>query len=242
MEEKKPNQHQGHRKKVKDRYLLTGIDGMAEHNILEMLLFFGIPRKDTNEIAHALIEKFGSFSLVLQASFADLKSVKGMTSDAACLITMLLPIYRKYLEDLGSNAVELNSSEEIAEYIKPKFLGIEKELIYAVCFDSSNKLICSRKVGEGGFFGVDFEMKKLASIILETNASSVVLVHNHLTSIAMPSVEDINATKSIYKFLQTLKVTLSDHIILAKDGSFCSMINIPAISHIFFGLNNTIID
>ena len=88
----KSNIHNGHRKKVKERYYANGLKGMPPHNILEMLLFFGIPYKDTNPIAHDLIDRFGSLSAVLEAKHSDLLSVKGMTENAACLITMILPL------------------------------------------------------------------------------------------------------------------------------------------------------
>lgn len=83
--EKNDNPHKGHRIKVRNRYYETGFNGMADHNVLEMLLFFGIPFKDTNELAHDLIARFGSFSAVLEADVKDLVSVKGMTENAACL-------------------------------------------------------------------------------------------------------------------------------------------------------------
>ena len=86
MAEKEKNVHKGHRQKVKNRYIQTGFEGMADHNILELLLFFGIPYKDTNPISHELMDTFGSLSAVFQASVAELKSVKGMTENAACSI------------------------------------------------------------------------------------------------------------------------------------------------------------
>ena len=95
----KSNIHNGHRKKVKERYYANGLKGMPPHNILEMLLFFGIPYKDTNPIAHDLIDRFGSLSAVLEAKHSDLLSVKGMTENAACLITMILPLYKRYYQE-----------------------------------------------------------------------------------------------------------------------------------------------
>ena len=102
------NIHKGHREKVKQRYYEAGLNSMPDHNILEMLLFFGIPYKDTNEMAHELIARFGSFSGVLEADVKDLVTVKGMTENAAFLITMILPLYKRYMEDISSRKPEFS--------------------------------------------------------------------------------------------------------------------------------------
>lgn len=206
------------------------------HNVLEMLLFFGIPRKDTNDIAHLLIEKFGSFAGVLQADFEDLKSVKGMTESAACLITMLLPIYKKYQADLFSSKPKLEKAQDIVNYILPKFADSENERVFAICFDAKQNVICTKQLCEGDLSGANFDLKKLAKVVLQTNTSRVVLVHNHPTLIALPSETDVETTQMIYDFLQQIGVTLSDHIIVAKNGESCSMINHPRYTHIFYGL------
>lgn len=235
--QKDENPHKGHRKRVVKRYLEGGLDSFPDHNILEMLLFFGIPQKDTNEIAHDLIEKFGSFSGVFEADYADLKNVKGMTENAACLLTMFLPVIKRYQDDKLSEVKVLETTEDIVKYISPKFIDSVNERIFVICFDSKNELICTRQLCEGDLSEAQFELKKLASIVLETKASKVILVHNHPNLIALPSVEDVEATKTAFNFLSSLKVILADHIIVAKNGESCSMLNHPKYAHIFYGLD-----
>lgn len=236
MTEQDNNVHKGHRQKVKDRYMKTGFDGMADHNILELLLFFGIPYKDTNPIAHELMNTFGSFSGVLHAGVAELKSVKGMTENAACLLNMILPVYKRYCSDLTKERPMLMTAEEVVEYMRPKFLDTNNERAYALCFDSGHCLIAARKLSDGDVNSTVLDMRALACAVLETKAAGVLLVHNHPNEIPLPSAGDIEQTKNAYSFLQTMKVSLMDHIIIAKSG-YCSMISVPKFTHIFYGLN-----
>ncbi len=235
MPEQEKNIHKGHRQKVKNRYIETGFDGMANHNILELLLFFGIPYKDTNPIAHELMDTFGSFSGVLKASISELKSVKGMTENAACLINMILPLYARYAQDIKTEKLSMNT-DDIVEYMRPKFLDTPNERAYAMCFDNSRCLITVRKLSDGDVNSTLFDMRKLASAVLETKAAAVVLVHNHPNGIPLPSQEDIAQTKFAYDFLQSLKVQLLDHIILSEEGK-CSMVSFPKFSHLFYGVD-----
>mgnify|MGYP002515875266 CR=1 FL=1 len=235
MPEQEKNIHKGHRQKVKNRYIETGFDGMADHNILELLLFFGIPYKDTNPIAHELMDTFGSFSGVLKASVSELKSVKGMTENAACLINMVLPLYARYSQDVKTEKLSMDT-DAIVEYMRPKFLDTPNERVYAMCFDNNRCLITVRKLSDGDVNSTLFDMRKLASAVLETKAAAVVLVHNHPNGIPLPSQEDIAQTKYAYDLLQSLKVQLLDHIILADEGK-CSMVSFPKFSHLFYGLD-----
>ena len=240
MAEQETNIHKGHRQKVKRRYIETGLEGMADHNILELLLFFGIPYKDTNPIAHELMETFGSFSGVLKASIPELKSVKGMTENAACLLNMILPVYTRYYADSIAERPTLLSVDEMINYMRPKFLDTSNERAYAMCFDCNHCLIAVRKLSDGDVNSTLFDMRKLATAVLETKAAGVVLVHNHPNGIALPSAADIEQTKNAYDFLQSLKVTLMDHIILSPDGGKCSMVSTIKFAHLFYGLDSLV--
>lgn len=233
---KKKNVHEGHRQKVRDRYYKGGLDCMPDHNVLEMLLFFGIPYKDTNEIAHRLIEKFGSFSGVLKADRADLRNVKGMTENAACLISMLLPVFKRYNDDLMKEKPTLETTEDIVRFIRPRFMDTTNEKVYLICFDSNHALISVRFIDEGDIASANINLRAIASAVIETKAASAVLVHNHPNAIALPSQADIDATKQAYDFLSMLRVRLLDHIIISQTGH-CSMVSVPKFAHIFYGMN-----
>ncbi len=229
------NVHKGHRSRLKKEFLSGGLHNMPDHKALELLLFFGIPYKDTNSIAHNLIEHFGSFSGVLEADVADLVAINGMTENAACLIKMLLPINRKYIEDVASRKPFFTEMQDIVEFLRAKYAGIGKECVYALCFDQQKHLIACRLLNEGDISSSMFDLRKLAAVVLETNASFVIISHNHPHGITLPSKEDIDITERAYKLLVSLKVDLLDHIIVSET-SYNSMINMPKFAHIFYGL------
>lgn len=228
------NVHKGHRQKVKQRYYESGLCGMADHNVLEMFLFFGIPYKDTNVIAHALMDKFGSFSGVLRADRRDLADVGGMTDNAACLLSMLLPVFGRYCEDISTKRPQLTDIKEIVDFIRPKFVDAANERVYLLCFGNNHTLISARLVNEGDVGSVLVDYRNIAAAVLETKATSAVLVHNHPNSIALPSPNDLAATKQVFSFLKTMKVALHDHLIIAG-SEFCSMATTPRFAHIFYG-------
>ena len=232
--ENKTNIHKGHREKVKNRYYESGLNSMPDHNILELLLFFGIPQKDTNPIAHELMNKFGSFSGVLEASKADLQSVKGMTENAACLITLMRPVYKRYVNDLHKKKRQFENAKEMADYLRPLYLDTVNERIYALCFDLNDRMIACRVVSDGDIDSSFLDYRKLASIVLEVKAKKVVLSHNHPNGTLTPSVADVQATGFARNMLEYLKVQLKDHIIIT-DKSYFSMVNSPSHIHVIYG-------
>ena len=222
---KKENIHKNHRQKVREKYYAGGFRGMAPHNILEMLLFFGIPYKDTNPIAHALIDRFGSLSAVFEANRTDLMQVKGMTENAACLITMILPLYQKYSHELVKRRPRFKDLKETADFLRTLYLDNNNiERVFLLCFDANDSLITFRVIGEGDVSSSNFDMRKLATAVLETNAASVILSHNHPHGISVPSYQDGEATATIAALLNVLNVKFTDHIIVTDKDHF-SMAN-----------------
>lgn len=230
----KKNIHKGHREKMKSRFREAGFKGMAPHNILEILLYYGIPQKDTNTMAHELVEKFGNFAGVLEANYHDLMTVKGMTKNAADLISMILPLYNCYVEDLHSRKPGPVKPEDIAEYLRPKFFeGGCRERVFVLCYDNSKHLIACRQLNEGDFKSSSFDIREFGRIVLQTNCASVIIAHNHPHSIPLPSSEDIQLTRYVYDFLSTLKVNLDDHIIVS-DTEFNSLAGNKKTMSIFY--------
>lgn len=228
------NMHKGHRQRMKDGFYKRGFEGLADHEVLEMLLYFGIPQRDTNTLAHSLIERFGSFSGVIDAERTDLLSVKGMSESAACLLKMILPAYTRYMEDISKRKATLTTTQEIVDYLKPYYVGATVEKVYVLCFDSNHHLLACRMINEGDILSSDFDLRKLVSVVLETKANSVVISHNHPHGITLPSRDDVAVTSSAYKLLESLKVKLLDHVIISET-SYNSMVRMPAFAHIFCG-------
>ena len=230
------NIHKGHRQKLKNRILMNGLAGEAPHTILELLLFYGIPYKDTNPIAHELLDRFGSLSGVLRAGVEELKSVKGMTENAALLLHLILPVYEAYEEDLQQTPVLPETTAQIVEFLRPKLIGSTTEKVYRLCVGANGKLLGLRKISEGDLSSAALDLRALAAAVLETKAQDVILVHNHPNGIAAPSVQEIEATKQIVSFLAEMKVRLLNHIILSE-SDYCSMADKIKFTHLFYGID-----
>lgn len=229
--------HNFHRKHMRERFYEAGFKGMADHNVLEMLLYFGIPRKDTNNIAHDLINTFGSFSDVLDANRHDLMKIKGMTETAACLIKMIVPFYNRYVDVLNKREPSPVQPEEIAEFLRPKYHeGSCRERVFVLCYDNSDHLITCRLLNEGDINSSSFDIREFGRIVLETNCSSVIISHNHPHSISLPSKDDIRVTRAVIELLDMLKVTLKDHIIVS-DNDYTSMANHRQTLPMFYGID-----
>ena len=214
--------HDGHREKMRQRFLKSGLDAFADHEALELLLYYAIPRKDTNPIAHALMERYGSMSAVLTAPVEDLKKVEGIGESAAVLLKLALQLYRKAKLSDAEQETVLNSVERVGAYLLERFAGEKNEVVYQLCLDRKGKLLACKKLGEGGVASADLDIRRLMENALLTGASSVVLAHNHPSGVALPSQDDYAATDRAKAALHVVGVALTDHIIVA-DGDFVSM-------------------
>lgn len=214
--------HDGHRARMKNRFLETGFTGFEKHNILELLLFYSIPRKDTNETAHELLDAFGSISGVFDAPLEELLKIKNITLSSAVLLKMIPALGAVYLDDRNSVGTILNSTEKIGSFLLPKFVGKTKEHFLLLCLDHKNKLLSCTSLGEGELNKVQVKARKIAEYAFKVSASSVVLAHNHPQGFAFPSDQDIYATQSIQRILRPLDIALLDHIIVAG-GDFVSL-------------------
>ncbi len=242
MSSEKTNIHKDHRKKVREKFYECGLQGMAAHNIIELLLFFGIPFKDTNPMAHELVNRFGSLSAVLEAKRTDLMQVKGMTENAACLISMILPLYRKYSEDIINRKKNFKDTEELVEFLRTLYLdNNNNERVFVLCFDANNYLITYRMLNEGDINSSSLDLRKLAALVLETNCQSVVISHNHPHGVVLPSCDDIDVTKAVVSLLSTLKVRVSDHIIVS-DKDYLAMAKTHRFFHIFHNIDEPLVE
>ena len=214
--------HDGHREKMRQRFLKSGLDAFADHEARELLLYYAIPRRDTNPIAHALMERYGSLSAVLTAPVEDLKKVEGVGESAAVLLKLAPQLYRKARLSDAEQETVLSSVERVGAYLLERFAGEKNEVVYQLCLDRKGKLLACKKLGEGGVASADLDIRRLVENALLTGASSVVLAHNHPSGVALPSRDDYAATDRAKTALSVVGVALADHIIVA-DGEFVSM-------------------
>lgn len=214
--------HDGHREKMRQRFMTGGLDAFADHEILELLLYYAIPRRDTNPIAHALMERYGSLPAVLAAPMEDLKRTEGIGESAAVLLHLVPQVCRRArLAQVGEDQV-LNSSERAGAYLLECFDGESREVIYQLCLDRKGKLLACKRLGEGSVASADLDVRRLVENAILTGASAVILAHNHPIGVALPSDGDYTATMRVRAALNAIGIELADHIIVA-DGDFVSM-------------------
>ena len=214
--------HDGHREKMRRRFRETGLEGFADHEALELLLYYAIPRRDTNPIAHALMDRYDSLSAVLNAPVEDLQKVEGIGESAAVLLSLVARISRKArLADAAQETV-LNSSERAGTYLLERFSGETREQVYLLCLDRKGKLLACKRLADGDVASADLNIRKVVETALLTSASAAILSHNHPSGVALPSADDEAATRQVRDALRTIGVELVDHIIVA-DQDFVSM-------------------
>ena len=214
--------HDGHRQRLKDRFLREGLDNFEEVQVLELLLFYCIPRVDTNPIAHALLQRFGSVAGVMESTPEELAKVPGMGQNAATFLSLVLAAGRYYMVNKQENLTILTSVERCGQYLVPFFHGRRNETVFLLCLDAKCKVICCKEVGEGSVNSASVPIRRIVEMALGANATSVVIAHNHPSGIALPSADDIQTTRRLAMALSTVEIQLVDHIVVADDD-FVSM-------------------
>ncbi len=214
--------HDGHRERMKQRFLEYGLDSFADHNVLELLLFFAVPRRDTNPLAHALLNRFGSLEAVLEADVAELKKVPGIGDSAAALIHLVPQISKRYFVNKGQHDQILNSTAAAGRYLVPRFFYERSEVVYVLCLDAKRKVLCCKEISRGEVNTAEVSIRKIVEVALSHNATSVILAHNHTSGVAIPSVEDEAVTKQIQTALNCVGIALADHIVVGGED-FVSM-------------------
>ena len=218
--------HKGHRERLKQRFLEEGLDNFSDVQVLELLLFYAIPQRDTNPIAHELLNHFGSLSRVLDAPVEELKKVEGIKDNASTLLALVTQLCRYYQVDSAQRVEILDSLEACGNYLLPRFFGRVRETVFLLCLDAKCKVICCKEIGEGSVNAASISIRKVVETALNANATSVVLAHNHPSGLALPSEEDLLTTKRLYAALQAVDIVLADHMVVAEED-YVSMAQTP---------------
>jgi len=207
---------------MRQRFMSGGLDSFADHEVLELLLFYAIPRRDTNETAHLLLERYGSLTGVFNAPVEDLMKAEGIGENAAVFLKLVPAACRKARLSGDGRDIILNSVDKIGDYLIDCFSGETAEVIYQLCLDKKGKLLACKRLAEGAVDNADLNVRKLVENTLLSSASAVVIAHNHPSGIALPSNEDYATTWRVQEALASIGVPLQDHIIVA-DGDYVSM-------------------
>lgn len=209
--------HDGHRARLRASFLEHGLRSMNDINALELLLFYALPRRDTNETAHLLLERFGSLDGVFSAPIEELCEVEGVGEYAAALITLIPEIMKKARLSKVREIKQIKCSEDAGEYLLPYFMNEQDEVVYMLCLDAKRAVICCTEMGRGVVNTVDANIRRMVEKALKVKACSVIIAHNHPDGIAIPSREDDVFTKCLYDALETVGIRLEDHIIVADE-------------------------
>ena len=214
--------HDGHRERLKKKLLEQGLDVFDDHNVLELLLFYSMPRIDTNPLAHELLNTFGSLEAVFEAPVEELSKVNGIGENTVTLLKLIPEVSRRYIIDKNKFDYILDSTKKAGEYLAARYMYERDEVVYVVCLDSKCRVICCKELFRGVANTAEVSIRKIAELALAKNASSVIISHNHTSGIALPSIEDEITTKRIKAALTAMGITLADHIVVADDD-FISM-------------------
>jgi DNA repair protein RadC len=216
------NIHSGHRDRLRNEVISAdSARPSSPEKLLEMLLFYGIPRQDTAPIARELIARFGDLSGVLDADIESLVEVKGVTRNAASLIKLMLPISRSYVISKYKENDVLKNPDEIVEYLVSRYYGVEGECFTVLCLNRLGKVLSCEMIS-GGSDTVGISLRGFLERILRTEATAVAIAHNHPSGVALPSVQDVELTRQLKRTLDAVSINLLDHIIVA-DGDCVSM-------------------
>ncbi len=221
MDEKKETLHAGHRKKLRERYIKEkGFEHFEDHQILELLLFYAMPQKDTNPLAHLLLKEFGSMKNVLEARPEQLMTVPGIGEQAATLISMVVPLAKVWERCAMEQPTRIGNSRDAAHYCLSLLAGERTERFYVICLNAQCNLLGQRRISEGTLSEVAAYPRSVVETALNYNAHSVLLCHNHPGGTCAPSREDIASTLQLQRILQALNILVLDHIIVAGNNTY----------------------
>ena len=214
--------HKGHRQRMRERVQSYGLDSLAEHEALEYVLYLTNAQRDTNGIAHDLIDRFGDFAAVLEASEEELCTVEGVGPSTARMLHLLPQISRYYGRSRTRPTRCIKTTEQMGSYLMAKFAWSDYERAMLVSLDSRKRVRAAVWLREGTSDRVSLDIKNVVAAAIKGGTDAVVLCHNHPNGVALPSLEDMDATGSIARALGLVNVHLLDHFILT-DTEYFSM-------------------
>ena len=228
--------HSGHRERMREKVLTYGLDSLNDHEVLEMLLYFAIPRSDTNKTAHLLSERFQSFRDLLEATPEELMSVPGVGRNTAVLLKLILEVSKRYHTARLARRLRLTSTQAIGNFLAPVFIGKREEHVYLLCLDVRKTPIYGKVIHVGGMSATALDIPQILSVALSVHAKYVVLAHNHPSGFAVPSDADLTTTLKLHRALKEVDIRLLDHLIISDPtdpsepaGDYVSL----ADSHLF---------
>lgn len=216
MSNQSENLHKHHRLRLKNRFLKNGLEGFEPHNVLELLLFFAVPQGDTNELAHILLNKFGSIPDVFAAPYSELIKIKGVGDHTATMLKLMPELFKVYVKERTETSSKKSFTiEDVGKLLVPLYITCEKEVVRALYFDNRMTLVENTVVFEGDVNSANLSYKDIATISLTRGLPNVIIAHNHPHGTPIPSMEDLTTTEKLKESLAVFNINLVEHIIVA---------------------------
>lgn len=210
----------GHRKRLRERFVNTGLSGFHDHEILELMLTYAISRKDTKKIAKDLMDNFGSIVNVLNADIEDLQKVTGIKAHSAVFIKFIRELVTEYFQSSIPKRAAFTSIEQLLAHLNPFYYGKNKEIFMALYLNSKNRRLAEETLGEGTVNEAIAFPRRIVESALKHNATAVIIAHNHPGGVLEPSEQDEDITRKISEALSTLSITLQEHVIINEEGYY----------------------
>jgi DNA repair protein RadC len=207
----------GHRKRLKERWLNAGLSGFSEHELLELLLSFSVPRKDTKIMAKTLIKEKGSIYQVLKSSPDKLAAIPGFGEHSAVLLSLcgaLLDLKKPKLQ-----GVKIKSSKDLSDYFYSEIGMKAEEYFYIVLLDQKNKIIALEEIEHGIENRAHIYIKRIVRLCLDNFATGIICVHNHPSGSTDFSKADLELTVKLHSVLKAVEVRLLDHLLITSENS-----------------------
>jgi DNA repair protein RadC len=220
MTENTKNPNEGHRNRLRQRFEKSGFEGFHDYEILELLLTYAIPRRDTKPTAKALLEKFKTIQKVFDVPVEKIKEIDGIGENAALFIKILRETIAEYFRETATEKKVFTTLDELVNYLKAVIGGRQNEIVYALYLNSKNELLHSENLGEGTVSEAVAFPRRIVEIALKHNATSVILAHNHPGGLPEPSDNDNLLTNAVKKALMTMNISLQEHVIISDDGFY----------------------
>jgi len=222
--------YSGHRSRLKERFRSSGRKALADHELIELLLGYAIPRKDTKPIAKALLERFGTFQAVLDAPQEQLEEVSGIGSHASTLLALSKACMNRYLEPSGDDRTIITGPEEVLDYVRAEIGGCSKERFMLICLNAAGRVIHSRTMAEGTVDAAHVYPREILKEAITCGATALILVHNHPSGTLAASEQDLHLTRTLTDICLQVGISLHDHLIVTRSGAYSIRLRAPLTS------------
>lgn len=212
--------HDGHRQRLRQRFIDCSLDAFSDHEVIELMLTYAIPRRDVNELAHRVLDHFGSFSAVLDASVEELCRVEGISTNSAVLFSLHAQVAKRYMMDRNKERLQINNIMSVFEFGKSLYSNNKYERFYIICLDTKCRLIKEVNVGDGTIDTAIVHPRIVVEKCLNHSAHGVILMHNHPSGDPTPSRQDIEMTDKIVEALKGVEIRVYDHMIIGGENFF----------------------